>query len=170
MNNFSYSSSLTSALDGQPGQYLLRHDERTGAFVEVRKALNADENKSGSLDLHSPYNAVMAGEDQPDKGGPAWSRLDFDVVLEWQRWQGAVPGMFKPKVTENVAEMAPPPPNRGGFRGGGRGFRGRGRGRGRGRRQGWWSRGRFEPHDGSKDLDAPKGSDEPKGLDEPKVE
>ena len=97
-------------MDGQPGQYLLRHDERTGAFVEVRKALNSLEKSTvstpGCLDLHSPYNSVIAGEDLPDsKGGPAWSRLDFDVVLEWQKWQGAVPGMFKPKAPE-VAEMA----------------------------------------------------------------
>ena len=157
--NISYSSSLTSALDGQPGQYVLRHDERTGAFVEVRKALNADEKKSGSLDLHTPYNSVIAGEDQPDnKGGPAWSRLDFDVVLEWQKWRGAVPGMFKPKEPD----MAPPGQNRGGSRGG-RGFRGRGRGRGRGRPGaggGGWSRGRFAPRDGSRDLDAPPSTKE----------
>ena len=77
------SSSLSSALDGQPGQYLLRHDERTGAFVEVRKAIGGgggsgdEKGKSGGgcLDLHSPYNAVIAGEDLPGRGGgPPWSR------------------------------------------------------------------------------------------------
>ena len=72
------SSSLSSALDGQPGQYLLRHDERTGAFVEVRKAVGSGDEKGksgGCLDLHSPYNAVIAGEDLPGRGGgPPWSR------------------------------------------------------------------------------------------------
>ena len=69
---------------------MLRHDERTGAFVEVRRALSDEEKKvPGCLDLHSPYNSVIATEDLPDKGGgPAWSRLDFDVVLEWQKAQG----------------------------------------------------------------------------------
>ena len=84
-------------------------------------------------------------------------RLDFDVVLEWQRWQGKVPGMFKPPMPE----MAPPDQqNRGGFRGG-RGFRGRGRGRGGGRGRGRGSRGGGWWNRETGDIDAPKESDAP---------
>lgn len=104
-----------------PGDYLLRHDAKTGAFVRVDKALDSSATvPSGGpyFDLHLAYANSRAAEER-DSGPPAWNPIDVGLVAPWQERDGRAPGLFAPPA--HTVQQS---------------WRGRGRPRGRGRGRG----------------------------------
>lgn len=115
----------------QPGQYVMRHNKQTGPFVKLERAVGESESKGsrgGCYDFFSAYNSVHANDDMPESSIPAVNKLDFGVLLPWQKEEKRVPGMFQPKDAQKFS------PGNGRGRGRGRGVRGwRGQQKGAGR-------------------------------------
>ena len=113
----------------EPGQYLLRHDAKTGPFVKVM--MSTDQDHSGkSYDLHANYLTIHAAQDL--KMMASFRPLDVNTITPLHFFNGRVPGLFAPPVRSDQVRMSPGT-ERGGRSGRGRGGRGRGRSRGRGR-------------------------------------
>ena len=128
---------LLSNLKGhinEPGQYLLRHDAKTGPFVKVMKS--TDQDHSGkSYDLHANYLTVHASQDL--KLRASFRPFDNKTVTPLHTFHGRVPGLFAPPTRGDMRLSPSERGGRGGRGRGGRGGRGRGgRGRNRGRGRG----------------------------------
>ena len=109
----------------EEGQYLLRHDAKTGPYVKVVKS--SGEAGLRAYDLHSKYMTVHPGQDLKLK--PGFRPLDVKTITPLHIFHGRVPGLFAPSTEQHKS------PERGRGHGGRRG-RGGGRGRGRGNRRG----------------------------------
>ncbi|TRY73615.1 hypothetical protein TCAL_01867 [Tigriopus californicus] len=108
----------------EPGQYLMRHDGKTGAFVRVFKASKEGENSPHCYNLHDNF-AVKAHEDA--QLNVQFNPIDTNKVTPLHLHQKRVPGIFSPKPGSSNSGRG-----RGKKKGRG-GPRGRGRGRGRGK-------------------------------------
>ena len=87
----------------EPGEYLLRHDSKSGAFVKVERAVavagsgGAVAAAGGPLfDLQLSYANSRACEER-DAAPPAWSPIDVSVVTPWHMKQRRAPVLFAPK-------------------------------------------------------------------------
>ena len=118
----------------EEGQYILKHDVSSGAFVKILKAGDLDNkstNNQKSFDLHEFYEKV----DPKVDAGPVThvKPLDMETTTPWHWKFKQVPGCFKPceEVEDYESFQRNPKGNekQGGGRGGGKG-RGRRGGRG----------------------------------------
>ena len=99
-----------------PGQYILQHTDKSGAFCNVLEASSI--NNISCFDLHDLYSNFDASVTVPGK--VQYQPIDTNILTPWHIVNNRVPGTFEPS---------------GQRRGRGRGGRGRTRGRGRGK--GW---------------------------------
>ena len=97
------------------GQYILKHDPSSGAFVKVMKAGDKGQKP---FDLHAFFKKIDPAIDDPCINN--FKQLDMETVTPWHWNKGQVPGLFKPCTIQKTD-----PKRR----------RGRGRGRGRGRKK-----------------------------------
>ena len=111
----------------EEGQYILKHDVSSGAFVKILKAGDDDMSNQRSFDLHEFYEKV---DPKVDASAVTHVKpLDMETTTPWHWKLKQVPGCFKPcEEVEDYVSFQRPKESRGGRR------RGRGGNRGGGRR------------------------------------
>lgn len=108
----------------EPGQYLMRHDGKTGAFVRVFKASKGGQTSQNHYNLHENYE-VNASEDADQN--IQFNPIDVNKVTPLHLRLKRVPGLFSPRPLKGG-------PGKGRGRGKNKkrgGSRGRGKGRGK---------------------------------------
>ena len=121
----------------EEGQYILKHDVSSGAFVKILKAGDDDMSNQRSFDLHEFYEKV---DPKVDASAVTHVKpLDMETTTPWHWKLKQVPGCFKPCEEVEDYESFPRPK---GIEKQSGGRRGKVRGRGGGSRRGGGRRGR----------------------------
>ncbi|KAG8234415.1 hypothetical protein J437_LFUL015525 [Ladona fulva] len=79
--------------DIPPGQYILSHNAKLGAFANLYRAINTP--RDGCYDLHKQYE-IDPSVEEPQNIANLWIPIDFGIITPFHEKCSRVPGTFNP--------------------------------------------------------------------------